>query len=412
MTSESLPEQNNDSLQNITDKISDLPVLPDAGLKVLKSINDDNLSQKQLSEFISADPIITTKLLKLANSAFYAMKFPVTTIAQSVNMLGIDTVRQMVLSLGFMDMTRVSRRKENQQLAKDFWLHSLATAYTTKTLAKLLHFQMVGGGEAYLAGLIHDIGIHLLAKYEKENYTLILEKVAEEKRPLFEVEQEILGVTHNDIGAWLVEQWQLPSVLIEAVKDHHNIEKAEISPEFCILIYLSDLLCEKREIGLVEYAGTRPIHSSALKLLRKRYPDTKDEDIFTLLNEELNDHFEELNELLGSFGAEDKKETDEEREVAIAEKWDKKKHEEIKKGKEDTAPTTLDPKRWISLICPGLGQILTGKPKLGGALFVVFLISLIVAVDGLATSGVDQFFIIGLFGMVVSYLGSLIDLFK
>lgn len=397
----------NPELEKITSKITDLPVLPDIGIKIIRSLNDDSINLEKVTEIIRGDPIISTKLLKTANSVYYSTKYPVTTIQQAVNMLGLDNVRSSVMSLGFLEMTHFRKSDPNHLLGKIFWNHSIATAHTAQTLAKKLHFQMVGLGEAYLAGLIHDIGIYLLLQNLPEEYGLVLEKVKEEQRSLLEVEKEVLKVTHVEMGAWLVKQWELPPVLLEVVESHHGLGKLDIAPELCVVVHLADLICRNKKIGFEEGSSLEPIHPKALDFLEPHFPGAKKEEIYSLLLESMTDNFEELEELLGSFyhSESDKKEED------------KTKEPEIEKPKIEKPKTTAIIERETSpqfyhFLFPGGLQFFKHSSTFGMILALVSIISIYMVLSGATGDDTNGIFLLGIAGIVGSYLVGLIEYYK
>ena len=219
-------------IKQITSHISKLPTLPTVATKLLHMIEDPNVSAREISELISVDQALTARLLKLVNSAYYGFPRKISTITHSVVILGFNTLRDLVLSSTLFDV--FENRGDIMGFSREqFWKHTIATAVCAKMLAKDFHFRVAG--EAFVAGLLHDIGKLIIDSSFHDMFIEIVNYKDMKMISMNQAERLVLGVTHAEIGEWLADEWKLPKAVVESIGYHHNPEKARIMPttRFC-----------------------------------------------------------------------------------------------------------------------------------------------------------------------------------
>jgi len=214
---------------------------------VIDVINDPESSAKDLKDIIEIDPPLTAKVLKVANSAYYCSLRKISEIQQAVIWIGFDVVKEIVLS---QKVCEVFNQDEtiNGYSESSLWKHSVAVAL----LGKMIYRREFGerGENAYVAGLLHDIGIIVENQFLEDDFREVLNKSKLEKKNLSAAEYEVLGYTHTDIGSMVTGHWSLPEELVVAIGNHHNPDKApqEFS-KFASTLYIADYLCQERGIG-------------------------------------------------------------------------------------------------------------------------------------------------------------------
>ena len=228
----------------------DLPAMPHVASKVLELSGDPNTSADQLRQVISDDQAMTARILKIANSAMYACSRQVKTLTEAIVMLGFDSIRSLVVtsaarSLYSADNSRMGLKE------RLLWEHSVGSAFACRLMVLERHPQLAE--EAFLAGLMHDIGKLLLNLQVPSKFDEIVQIVYNENRHFCETEQELLGFDHTNVGAMLVAKWNLPPLLEQIIADHHN--QAAYSLEAPLLLYLdvANNLCKKLGIGFVDF---------------------------------------------------------------------------------------------------------------------------------------------------------------
>lgn len=208
---------NTDIYNKIIQDHKELSSLPQTLSEVLKVIQNENSSAGDLGKVIGHDPALTVKILRIVNSAYYAPKQPITTLTQAVMALGTRAVSALALSTSIYDMT--GKWQTSLDRIK-FWRHSLETAIASREIAKACRYQH--SEEAFISGLLHDIGLLVLEKSFPDKFAYIWNQ-AESGEQLTELEENTWGTNHARVGQFLLEQWNIPAVISEAVGQHHNV---------------------------------------------------------------------------------------------------------------------------------------------------------------------------------------------
>ena len=238
-------------------KLEGLPTLPPIVQRLNRMIEDEKTSIHQIADLIEKDQVITTKILRLANSAFYGFPKKVSTVQNALMLLGINIVKVLIITSSIFDIIY----KEDVNL----WEHSIGVAACSKILAEKL--ELKEPQEVATAGLLHDLGKIVEKVSFKEDYKKILELVQNNKDPL-KAEKEILGIDHAEIGSFLMRIWNIPDRLIEAVDAHHELEKAKKFKKEAAIVHLSNVLVHARGYGSSLYKKVPPLHEKALKILK------------------------------------------------------------------------------------------------------------------------------------------------
>lgn len=216
-------------LKRVVSRIYDLPSFPAVISKLTEVAENPDSSCKDIAKVLSSDQGLSAKILKLVNSAFYSFSTPVSSLQHAITLLGFNTVRSLALSVSVKNMFRGGSTFP----AERFWQHSLAVAIGAKLFAERNHFPLKD--DVFTAGLLHDLGILLEARYFPDEMALILDAVRA-GATIEDAEEQHLGVHHGVLGAWLAEKWRLPAGLREPILRHREMETAEpdsttIAPE-------------------------------------------------------------------------------------------------------------------------------------------------------------------------------------
>ena len=212
-----------DSDKALKDYIKTMPSLPTSVAKVLEICNNPHTSPADLNHVISLDPVLVGRVLKLINSAYYGLGQPVTNLARAIIMLGINTVKNLALSTTVMG--HLSSKKASHGLDMEgFWRHSLCVGVSAKLLAKKRGIDPKFTEEYFTAGLLHDIGkIPINALYLKE-YVLSVSTADRERIPLFQAEENMLGLNHCKTGEMIKAAWKLHGAVGDAIVHHHDCD--------------------------------------------------------------------------------------------------------------------------------------------------------------------------------------------
>jgi putative nucleotidyltransferase with HDIG domain len=222
----------------------ELPTLPQVLLKLIEACNDENCTPQRLSQITFKDPSISTKVLKLVNSAHTGMGRKVTSLDKAIVFLGADTVKNIAISASVLQVFSKTQGNGSFNLPR-FWWHSLMCASLSKTIAEEIAYP--SPQEAFLSGLLHDIGKLVLWANFKEDYGAVLTEAQDDPVRILAGESAI-GAPHQEVGAWLARQWQLNSFMADAIFYHHNPQDqvAEALP-LVRIIHAANVMSRRRE---------------------------------------------------------------------------------------------------------------------------------------------------------------------
>lgn len=276
--------------QELSRKIKDLPPLPDIVVRLLRASRDPNTPIREMVELISYDPALTAKVLRLCNSAYYGMPRHITSIQEALVYLGTDTLVNFVLA-GCLSTFYQQAHEGYGLAAGELWRHSIGCAIAARHLART---ESSGAqGEAFTAGLLHDVGKIILNSYVASSLEEIAARVEERKITLDEAEREVLGFSHADAGAELARAWNLPPSLIEAIAFHLNPTRAENHPRIVAIVHLANILCHSFGIGIGNDSQAYAFHPVALKIMGIEVTD------LSRISQDVHGEFRKAEELVG-----------------------------------------------------------------------------------------------------------------
>ncbi len=226
-------------INEIVRKMDTIPSLPILITKMFEIIQDEKSSIDDLAELISYDAGLSFKILRLVNSSYYGFERQITTINQALAILGLTTIKGLILSASVFKTVSEKSHDETAFAYKKLWTHNLLTALGTKFLTEKFNIDE----DLFACAVLHDVGKFVLAKFDTERF----DKACQMNYSNFnftnrlDVEKKYCGISHNEIGSMLVEKWGLPSIIIDIVKNHHNPNKSEHKIE-CFIIYIADVL--------------------------------------------------------------------------------------------------------------------------------------------------------------------------
>jgi HD-like signal output (HDOD) protein/CheY-like chemotaxis protein len=214
-----------ESLKSLVAGMNSIPSLPTNYQEIMRELKTPDPSLAVIGEIIARDVAMTAKVLQLVNSAFFGIARRVTCPEQAVKLLGLQTVNGLVLSAG------VFSQFDSEQLAPfsvdGLIEHSLQVASKAKRIASRESGDTAVVNDAFVAGVLHDVGKLVLAANYPQRYSQAISAAQEWNQPLSLIEREMFGAGHADVGGFLLELWGLPTALIEAVAFHHDPGKSQ-----------------------------------------------------------------------------------------------------------------------------------------------------------------------------------------
>ncbi len=235
------------TLMKLVSKVREIPPLPQSITKILEITKDDSSSSLELANVFKQDPTLAVSILKLANLPAYGFSSRISTINHAIVCLGLETVKSIALTSSTHEM--LNKEISAYSLGEGMlWQHSISCATCAKIIAQRIGYK--DEEEAYIAGLLLDIGKIILSGFAEDEFDQVSEMAEKDKIPFNIAEQEILGFDHPQVGGRVIKKWNLPSALVEAVQYHHQPDKADTHKTLAYIVHLADALSCMLGIGL------------------------------------------------------------------------------------------------------------------------------------------------------------------
>lgn len=233
----------------ILKRIRDIPSLPDVVNKILSLISQPNTPASEVARLISYDPGLTSKVLRMVNSAAYGFQRQISSIQHGIMILGFNNVRGLVLSASIFKLFEGHTHPGGLN-HKQFWEHSLGTAIAARVLAKALC--VPDADDIFSAAMLHDIGKVVLDVYFGPEYAKVLLEARKQHTSMHgaafrHLEESVMGLTHTSIGGQLAVKWKLPMTITEVIQHHHQPDQAQNCEAMVYLVALAD------EMAVLQY---------------------------------------------------------------------------------------------------------------------------------------------------------------
>ncbi len=235
-----------DDVKTLVRSVKSISSLPTVFIKVGELIEDPESSAVQVGQVIENDPALTSKLLQLANSAFYGFRGRIETVTRAVSIIGFKQLKDLVLAISV--RSTFGEFEDNSMLTmKKFWEHCIASGIACRVLS--VYQGNRACESAFVAGFLHDLGRLLLLERYPEKCLRIYEIAREEGRAPEEIEREVFGFTHADVGSELVRTWNLPASLAAAIAFHHCPSQANEHAKLASIVHVADVIVHSCEMG-------------------------------------------------------------------------------------------------------------------------------------------------------------------
>ncbi len=288
------------TLIKLINKVRNMPPLPQSITQILEITKDDKSSSRELAKVFEQDPALAVDILKLANLPAYGFAIKISTITHAIVCLGLETVKSIALTSSTNEM--LNKEIPAYSLGEGMlWQHSISCATCARIIAQRIGYK--DDEEAYIAGLLLDIGKIILSSFAEEEFNQVSERAEKNKIPFNIAEKEVLGFGHPQVGGRIIKKWNLPSALVEAVQYHHQPNKAETHETLAYIAHLADAISCMLGIGLGSDGLMYEVEENALdvlgfnkedvesimsELVDKIQSEEKDEEDVTCDDEELS----------------------------------------------------------------------------------------------------------------------------
>lgn len=219
-------------IKEFLEKIKDLPTISSVASQINVESKKESLTAKSLSTIIKQDPSLTSKILKLANSAYYGLVKQVDTLDRAVTVLGFNTIKSLALTVSVYKFFKKDSGGEFD--IKGLWDHCLGCAVAARVLISEANPKLEE--QAFVSGILHDVGKIAIAQYLPDEMSYLIGLIdnlgsQQEKRQEGEIEQEVLGFTHQKVGGRIATQWNFPDEYINTIKFHHGPFTAKLDED-------------------------------------------------------------------------------------------------------------------------------------------------------------------------------------
>jgi HD-like signal output (HDOD) protein len=228
-------------VQQALKKVTTIATLPEVTAKIISTVEDPKSTASQLHKIVAHDPALVTRILKVVNSAFYGLPGQIASIERAIVLLGLNAVKNIAVAASLGQLFRGVKLCEGFT-AKDLWTHCIGVGVAARDLAKQMKVPVAD--EAFLAGMIHDLGLLLMLQVNPEQLKQVCERVKTSGGDFCEVEREVIGVDHQLLGAGLAEQWKFPRSCQQVAGNHHKPADIPSDNRLLVgLVYIADTLC-------------------------------------------------------------------------------------------------------------------------------------------------------------------------
>jgi HD-like signal output (HDOD) protein len=252
-------------------EISHIATLPEITVKVVELVEDPKSTAQDLHKVISSDPALCSRILKVVNSSFYGLPGQIGSINRAIVMLGLNAVKNIAIAASLAKLFRGGDLTANFS-ARELWTHSNVTAAAAKMVANTLRLGLAD--EAFLAGLIHDIGLMVEMQADRNKLIEVLRRVGADAKgvpatDLITAEIAVFEANHQDFGAGLCEKWKFPKSFAMVTGFHHRpMEVASDTRTLTALIYVADRLAADTGMGFRQDLLTTTIDPEVLDFLK------------------------------------------------------------------------------------------------------------------------------------------------
>ena len=232
---------------DIANRAKEIATLPEVTIRIIDVVQDSRSTAHDLHQIVGNDPALSARVLRVVNSAFYGLPGQIGSIDRAIMMLGLNAVKNIAIAASLSRMFKTNVVHDDFS-GKDLWTHSVAVGAANKVLTNIMGLTLPD--EAFLAGLIHDLGLVAIMQSCQAELLEIL-NLARTGVSYTEAEIKVIGATHEEVGAALAQRWRFPRPLQYVTGYHHRPE--ELAQENRLLVtvtHVSDVLCAEKGLGM------------------------------------------------------------------------------------------------------------------------------------------------------------------
>ncbi|OPY74226.1 MAG: phosphodiesterase [Syntrophorhabdus sp. PtaU1.Bin050] len=253
------------ALRDSVERIYTLPALPGILKRLLGLVENPRVSLNEISDFVSSDPALASKVLKMVNSPVYGFPGRISSVNQGVLLLGLNVVKGLLLGVSVFDLM--------QKSMIGLWEHSVGCAVVARIIAKRMGLREPD--EVSVGGLLHDLGkVILILQFPKE-YGKAMDLAEVDGRTIVETEKEYFPANHASAGAWVAQKWSFPKNLTNMIEYHHKPHLAKVASYQTAVVHLSDVLIRGRGYGFAGDGSVPPVNPATWERFQLTKNDVK-----------------------------------------------------------------------------------------------------------------------------------------
>lgn len=254
------------TLKSRIETVHTLATIPSVAGRLMELVSDPAVSLTEIGRFVSSDPALATKVLRMVNSPVYGFPGRIASVNQAVFLLGLNAVKGLLFGVTVFELM--------QNTMIGLWEHSLGCAIIARLVAKKKGLKEPE--ETSIRGLLHDLGKVILVLQFPEEYANIMNEAEAREVTTYEVENEYFSTSHATVGAWVADQWSFPKVLTDVIAYHHKPHLSKLAPMETAIVHFSDVLLRGRGFGFAGDYAVPPVHPFAWKLVGLRDSDIRE----------------------------------------------------------------------------------------------------------------------------------------
>jgi response regulator RpfG family c-di-GMP phosphodiesterase len=224
--------------------LKDFATLPEVHSYTMNYLADTKSTRFDLSDIIKKDPVMVLKILRIANSPFFGGNRDVTTVEKAISQIGFKEIKNIVSSLSVFEEKNYRKDRYNR---KAFWEHMVGCGIICRYIAKQIDVKFVE--EYYIAGMLHDIGKLVFDQLYPDKFLKVIDLVDEKSIFYRKAERQVFEFTHEEVGEYIVEKWNLPDIIKDAVRNHHSPVDSKVDPVLVSAVHLADIIAHILHVG-------------------------------------------------------------------------------------------------------------------------------------------------------------------
>lgn len=234
-----------DRARSLMASVDELPTVPDIVLRIAGKLNDTEVSVDEVTDLLFQDQVLTARVLRLVNSPLYSPVKTISTLREAVIYLGLDHLKEAIFTCAIVDLFKAGKGVFSRSA---LWAHALGVARVAKIIAEMI--DLPNPGNAYIAGLLHDVGAVFLNFYLGQDFARVVDLVESEGVSFFDAENRLLGVSHCEIGLTLAARWHLDDFISDAIRYHHDLNATPPENAAVVaIVNIADLFCTIQHLG-------------------------------------------------------------------------------------------------------------------------------------------------------------------